>query len=137
MTDTAALERLIEAVEAGEWNSLANVAAIGDRDAHLAKSAFHGSLDAAKALHDALLPGWVWSIGSCHLSDDARVFPDFNSPEHGGRLRVELPFKVNGKEWPDLTDIDQRPAGNVSRAWLKSILTALLLVEKHNLGVHL
>lgn len=37
------------------------------RDYHGAwlEKAFHGSLDAAKALHEAVLPGWGWSISDC------------------------------------------------------------------------
>ena len=75
MTDTtttrAALERLIDAVEAGEITSIA-------KDYHLtfggqfyhppqgnsltADRAYRVSLDAAKALHDELLPGWDWDV---------------------------------------------------------------------------
>lgn len=32
--------------------------------------AAHGSLDAAKALHDAMLPGEIWTIGSHQLMDN-------------------------------------------------------------------
>lgn len=55
-----ALDKLIEAVEAGtlgvddypdEWTGLARVDLLFD--------AYHGSLDAALALHEALLPGWA------------------------------------------------------------------------------
>ena len=28
----------------------------------LALAAFDGSLDAAKALHEAMLPGWMWNV---------------------------------------------------------------------------
>lgn len=77
MTDIAALDRLIEAVEAGVlgWNGIANtceVAGIGLREAQIAASAYHGSLDAAKALHEALLPGLLWEItprGNCYIRD--------------------------------------------------------------------
>ena len=59
-----ALKDLIAAVEAGlpsptNWRNFAAVP-VGDDDNPgpiLAHRAYHGSLDAAKALHDALLPG--------------------------------------------------------------------------------
>ena len=59
------LRELIEAVEAGDvagWNRLATIAedAIPPKEAALTATAYNGSLDAAKALHDALLPGWIW-----------------------------------------------------------------------------
>ena len=108
---------LIEAVEAGEvgWNRLATTAedAIPPKEAALAATAYSGSLDAAKALHDALLPGWWWAVGTCKVSDDARVSPDDARRAPGGG------------EWADYTDIDQRPPGNPARAWLLSILIAV------------
>lgn len=67
-----ALDRLIEAVEAGEaqeWQFLSLHTIQQADDAH---RAFHGSLDAAKALHGALLPGWMlpcmvsWYINEAH-----------------------------------------------------------------------
>ncbi len=84
------------------------------------------SLDAAKALHEAVLPGWGWRICQCYLSDDAAVFPDFNCPEHGDRLKRQLDESV---DWFDLTDVDQRPAGNPARAWLIAILKSLIEQE--------
>lgn len=64
-----ALRKLIEAVEAGEWTLThwRDFAAVpvGDDDNPgpiLANRAYHGSLDAARALHEALLPGWDWTM---------------------------------------------------------------------------
>ena len=135
MTRKRALAELIAKVEAGAWQHTDwptvekgfwgnwNEAAL-----HF-QSAYSGSLDAAKALHIATLPGWGWRIGSCHLSDDASVFPDFNCPTHGERLRATVPELINGQEWADYTDIDLRPAGNVARALLLSDLRALHAME--------
>lgn len=80
ITQTEALDRLIEAVEAGAalpeshiypqysqkrydasglpWGEALD-GSVGD-----AWAAYDGSLDAAKALHEALLPGWHWAISS-------------------------------------------------------------------------
>ena len=61
--------------------------------------AFHGSLDAAKRLHDALLPGWEWHLGP----SNAKVYPYNGSPL---------------KSWSGMAD-------NAARAWLLAILRAL------------
>ena len=65
MTDRkSALQDLLAKVEAGEsgWNRLATIAedALPPREAALTATAYNGSLDAAMALHDAVLPGWAW-----------------------------------------------------------------------------
>jgi len=76
MTDITALDKLIAAVEGGKmfqpesdrWREFFPVNAVVYGPKII--SAFYGSLDAAKALHDALLPGWVYLhiskvMGSC------------------------------------------------------------------------
>ena len=114
------LRKLIEAIERGDDFGIIPKAqaALGEIDANYGVGetvcrAFHGSLDAAKALHDALLPGWWWAVGTCKVSDDARVSPDDDSRA------------PSGGEWAEYTDIDQRPPGNPARAWLLSILIAV------------
>ena len=70
MTD---LDRLIEAVEAGDGGAVAAAnrrmgSAARDRgeywESNDTHKAFSGSLDAAKRLHDALLPGWGWAVNN-------------------------------------------------------------------------
>jgi hypothetical protein len=72
MTDTTQLDALIAAVEAGIEHKAAieakNIAkaSIGTGTywpAHDAMKAYHGSLDAALALHEALLPEWHPLVG--------------------------------------------------------------------------
>lgn len=87
-----------------------------------------GSTDAAVAFVQSTLPGWGWMFGECHLSSDARVFPDFNSPTYGKRLAREFPQLIEGVEWSEFTDIDLRPAGNPARALLIAALTALVAI---------
>lgn len=79
-----ALKPLTKAVEAGEWlaveihaKALARAARdIGDRwPAHEAMKAFNGSLDAAKDLHDVLLPGFWYLLKPGH----AMVGDDFSA----------------------------------------------------------
>lgn len=97
------VRKLIEAVERGEppvtWRAFKS----DERIAMLAGEAFHGSLDAAKALHDALLPGWKWGVGFGVTIGFASVCPRSQSPRAA--------FTV------EHTD----PA----RAWLLAILRAL------------
>ena len=74
MTDIAAIDRLIDAVDSGKiylrdsekWEKTGI-----EKYSYLIVNAFYGSLDAAKALHDALLPGWGWDVAS---SDASAVF---------------------------------------------------------------
>ena len=59
MTD---LDALIQAVEAGQKMDTVVAAreCFGLQERRYLLKAADGSLDAAKALHDALLPGWRW-----------------------------------------------------------------------------
>lgn len=69
MSDMDALDKLIEAVEAGTDTMNHHAAAFPGESAyglctwHRTHKAAGGSLDAALALHEALLPGWVWDVG--------------------------------------------------------------------------
>lgn len=115
-----ALIALRDAVKAGRWwddlgiaGSALAKAGVPDRLAGVSTAAFHGSLDAAKALHEAVLPGWEWNIGP----DSEYVSPD--------RLRLAV-------VWPrDVTNKANvfRPCGrhaSDARAWLLAILEALI-----------
>jgi len=133
MTQKKALQDLLVAIEAGSavqqdegWMHLPCTRHDdGKMSSHMGRAwrSYHGSMDAAKALHDAVLPGWWYQVGSCHLSDDARVSPDFNCPVHGADLALEYDPSI---DWADLTDVDQRPAGNPARAWLTAQIKALI-----------
>ena len=60
MTDkTQALRDLLAKVEAGEW--WGDLPRPAELHTDFCWKAFNGSLDAAKALHDAVLPGWGWA----------------------------------------------------------------------------
>ena len=88
MTRKEALAELIAKVEAGEDPGFGVWVDVFCRDAFNAIEAFNGSLDAAKALHDAVLPEYGYGIigtmsdGSCK----ACVVPKIdNPPEYHGR----------------------------------------------------
>ena len=98
-----ALEELIEKVGAGgpilhplpEWWST--------KDWVNCVEAFHGSLDAAKALHEAVLPGWGWDISCMEV---ARVW-DLKYKGYAIQASAKCP----------------------ARAWLLAILHALRAME--------
>lgn len=101
MTD---LDKLIEAVETGEAVKWADfVPHIGIVNARLAGQANCGSLDAAKALHEALLPGWHYWMG----------------------FTTGAPTMM-ASVWPEVAEWDGIDASNPTpaRAWLLSILKA-------------
>ena len=109
MSRIEALAELIAKVEAGHWMHGANTATraifpydeMSENDLGLcAFAAFEGSLDAAKALHEAVLPG-AWA----HV----RYTGEY------GHATVD----VKGEEY------DANNADNPARAWLLAILRAL------------
>lgn len=83
------------------------------------------SVDAAIALAEKVLPGWAWKVGTCSVSDDAWVTPDFNSPIHGERLRRESPALKAGDMFDTGFDVDLRPSGRPAIALCIAVLTAL------------
>lgn len=102
MDDKAnALDKLIEAVEAGKMPmDGSSYKLFGDGWLHVF-DAYHGSLDAALALHETLLPGWMWLID-----------------EDGGQV----------KETTD--DIFSASGKNPARVWLLCILRAYRSIQK-------
>ena len=101
--DTRALQALADKVEAGEaLNGYFDDAFGINPTGTNAIGAYHGSLDAAKALHDAVLPDRAWGI-TC-------------GGEYGSVATV--------------TDLDNGPhrcqSFDPARAWLLAILRALI-----------
>ena len=107
----AALDALIGAVEAGDrhlcpfWKVWPPESKDG-RLAYIADNAFTGSLDAAKALHEALLPGW---------------FPGMSKNIHHGHWYAW----VQDKATAHFSAVEPDPA----RAWLLAIIRALIAQE--------
>jgi hypothetical protein len=103
MTRRDALLALLGQVEAGEWpvDFLAVDHGFQNITTATFYKAFSGSLDAAKALHEAALPGWRWNLWAV---GGATVWPD--SYKLGRVKAVDNPI----------------PA----RAWLIAIIRALI-----------
>jgi hypothetical protein len=74
----------------------------------LAMKAYNGSLDAAKALHEAVLPEWHWNVSK------------------DGVARIVIPSRL--RTIPTVGRSDSSTA----RAWLLAILKALIAGENTN-----
>lgn len=101
------LDRLIEAVKRGEWpggiNGVARAvfpyrsASIDDLGL-IAAEAFDGSLNAAHALHKAVVPGWTWAVmGHCHalVSNHIAITADADTPARAWLLAILRAMKAD------------------------------------------
>jgi len=96
-------------------------------------------IDDAVALLKRTLPGWWWAVGTRGVSDNARIAPDYDSQEHGERLKREFPY-IDGRggrlvwsKFDEGFDVDRRPSGNVPLALLEAMLDALIYIEETRL----
>ena len=101
MTDTHALQAIRDKVAAGD---LPGILPIAFCESVLVIAAFHGSLSAAKELHEALLPDWKWYV------------------DYSGE--VGLWHKTGSKNGN--IAVDECPFGNPARSWVLAILDALV-----------
>ena len=115
MTDRKnAIEELLDKVESGSWDCKFPQSGLsGLRSAKRyrnAAKAYNGSLDAAKALHDAVLPGrdWILTNQASHADEPEGPMAAIHNGE-------DDPFEGSGDD----------PA----RAWLIAILRALIAME--------
>jgi hypothetical protein len=72
MTRKEALIELRDKVAAGDASTMRFDDVFGDGCSYIAELAYFGSLDAALALHDAVLPGWCVTCldQACNLAGD-------------------------------------------------------------------
>jgi hypothetical protein len=84
------IKELREAVERGDLNARDPLFAVFERDnCNRAFDAYYGSLDAAVALVEAVLPRWTWSVGQnawhrhffshVTLADENEILHDFGA----------------------------------------------------------
>ena len=104
MTD---LLKLAERVEAGETSVVLQYALTREfgNESDLIESAINGSLDAAKTLHDAVLPGWIYTI---------------NWYRPTMKLSAEVYVAETGGTEKDFRGASETPAA----AWVAAILRA-------------
>ena len=108
MSEAKALSLLIEKVRDGEANGKFGpiMSAYWDLSTQIcAVRAYNGSLDAARNLHDELLPGWGWNVGYTQ-----------------GVQRVLTTVWAREAEQDEVDATSTDPA----RAWLLAILKAKL-----------
>ena len=93
---------------------------------------YTSSIDAALGLVERLLPGWMWRLASCSVSDDAWVCPDFNHPVHGAAFKAMFDNAYGGRDPAEViieaTDVDRRPAGQPALALIEAMLLGLALL---------
>ena len=112
MTQRQALQDLLAKIEAGDVTGsdccIASVMGWFAHSEHDIMRAFHGSLDAAKALHEAVLPGFWWQRQGFVMSV---------TDDHTG--------------WGNGTYCRHRDDENPARAWLICIIKALIAEAEH------
>ncbi len=103
MTQTRkeALIELRDKVKAGEWPQGSAWKVFGIGVTGRAERAYNGSLDAAKALHEAVLPGWIYNIAPGF----AHVIPPHDNGDQEAHTGL---------------------SETLARAWLLAILEALI-----------
>ena len=119
MTRLEALTELRDKVAAGEnlFGADCMIAPLMNWPAYTEHSiwkASHGSLDAAKALHEAVLPGWQWIIDG-----------ENRKLERNAQAQVWKIRKSKRKSHIGRVIASHNPA----RAWLLAILEALIAQE--------
>ena len=125
-----ALDKLIEAVEAGEISKGVTGLkafeqfsrnAFGLYQSNAAWRAYGGSIDAALALHEALLPGWVFRITG---GGPMPIIGDYRIPH----VHVFRP-KMTEDDEPIGASSSGFDCGDPARAWLLAILRAYRSVQ--------
>ena len=106
MANIESLNQLLESIKAGTYTTELGVLVFSTEKnyscsiALYVSQAYYGSLDAAKSLHETLLPDWIWDVTNDHAF---------------------VTNSINGTQFaPD--DYMENPA----RAWLIAIIKALM-----------
>ena len=106
-----ALDYLIEAVEDGVMPlDGSSYKLFGDGWIHVF-DAYHGSLNAALALHEALLPGWVARVTTGAAAAGVKY----------SHCTVE--------DWDEATEVDASNQPTPARAWLLAVLKAYRSIQ--------
>jgi len=100
------------------------------REARAMAPPFTESRDSISRLIARALPGWAYKMGTCSVSDDAWLCPDFNDPVHGPRLMQKFGPITQGSVFDYGFDIDRRPSGNMALAMCEAFCRAMAAVAE-------
>jgi len=114
MSRKQALQKLLQCVELGDLTRVSGDDVYNGFASHRQAffvGTFNGSLDTAKALHEAVLPGWIANITQLH-----------------NRQWIAQVVTPQGEEWPKWTSFPSWDCAdtNPARAWLTAIIKALI-----------
>lgn len=91
---------------------------------------YTASVDAAVALVGRELPGWIWRLCTCSISDDAWVCPDFNHPIYGAGFQARFNSAFGGRDPAEVimeaTDVARHPSGSVALALIEAMLRGMV-----------
>lgn len=76
-------------------------------------------------------PGFWWRGGTCSLSSEVIMAPDYNDPEHGERLMAEYPPKL--EHWNAGIEVELRPGSDA--AFCRAFLAVMIRIKLAKLGV--
>jgi len=100
------------------------------REARAMAPSLTSSRDRISDLIETALPGWAYKMGTCSVSDDAWLVPDFNCPVHGARLMNQFGPIEKGSVWDYGFDVDRRPSGNMALAMCEAFCRAMAAVAE-------
>lgn len=91
---------------------------------------YTASVDAALALVNSQLPGWIWHLCTCSVSDDAWVCPDFNHPIYGQEFQARFNQAFDDRDPAEViieaTDVARHPSGFVALALVEAMLRGMI-----------
>src|SRR5690242_9385875 len=92
-----------------------------------------GSVDFNECIEamNELFPGFWWRGGTCALSSEVIMAPDYNHPEHGERLKAEYPPEL--EHWNAGIEVELRPGSD--GAFCRAFLAVLIRIKLAKLGV--
>lgn len=87
------------------------------------------------ALIERDLPGFAWKVGTCCVSDDAWIVPDFNHPVHGPMFKRVFRFdEIKPRSiWDTGIDIDARPSGDPAKALYSAYVQCIEQMKSHGI----
>lgn len=77
------------------------------------------------------LPGFWWRGGTCALSSEVIIAPDYNDERHGGRLLAEYPQEL--EHWNSGIEVELRPGSDAM--FCRAFLAAIIRVKLAKLGI--